>query len=179
MTRHIALLRAINVAGQNRVAMADLRILFADLGFAGAQTILQSGNVLFDGGRRQPAALEKLLERETGARLGVATDYLVRTAAEWQAIVAGNPFADEAQRDPGHLVVVCLKSAPPVKKVAALQAAIHGRETIRAVGRNLYIVYPDGIGRSKLTTALIESKLGTRGTGRNWNTVLKFAARVD
>ena len=179
MSKHIALLRAINVAGQNRVAMADLRTLFADLGFAGAQTILQTGNVLFDGGRRQPAALEKLLERETIARLGVAADYLVRTAVEWQAIVAGNPFAAEAKSDPGHLVVVCLKSAPPAKHVATLQAAIRGRETIRAVGRDLYIVYPDGIGRSKLTTALIESKLGTRGTGRNWNTVLKLAALIS
>ena len=179
MIKHIALLRAINVSGQNRVAMADLRTLFADLGFAGTQTILQSGNVLFDGGRRQPAALEKLLERETVARLGVAADFLVRTAAEWQAIVAGNPFAAEAQHDPGHLVVVCLKSAPPAKHVATLQAAIRGRETIRAVGRDLYIVYPDGIGRSKLTTALLESKLGTRGTGRNWNTVLKLAALIS
>jgi uncharacterized protein (DUF1697 family) len=119
--------------------------------------------------------LEKLLEKETATRLGVAADYLVRTAGEWQAIVAGNPYTDEAQSDPGHLVVVCLKSAPSAKNVAALQAAIRGRETIRAAGRNLYIVYPDGIGRSKVTTSLIESKLTTRGTGRNWNTVLKLA----
>jgi uncharacterized protein (DUF1697 family) len=178
MSTHIALLRAINVAGKNRVAMADLRALFTELGFTGAQAILQSGNVVFDGGRRQPAALEKLLERETSKQLGVSPDYLVRTAAEWQAIVAGNPFPKEAQRDPGHLVLNCLKKAPPAKNVAALQAAIRGPEIVRAVGRDLYIVYPDGIGRSKLTTALIESKLGTRGTGRNWNTVLKLAALV-
>lgn len=178
MTRHIALLRAINVAGQNRLAMSDLRALFAELGFAGVQTILQSGNAVFDAGRRQPAAVETLLERETSKQLGVTADYLIRSEAEWQAIVAGNPFPEDAKHDPGHLVLVCLKSAPPAKNVVALQAAIRGPEIIRAIGRDLYIVYPAGIGRSKLTTALIESKLGTRGTGRNWNTVLKLAALV-
>jgi len=60
--------------------------------------------------------------------------------------------------------------------VAALQAAIKGREVVRAKGRHAYIVYPDGIGRSRLTNVMIEKKLGTRGTGRNWNTVLKLAA---
>jgi uncharacterized protein (DUF1697 family) len=139
---------------------------------------LQSGNVVFDGGRRTPAALEPVLERATAKHLGVSVDFLVRTAAEWQAIVAGNPFGEQARRDPGHLVVACLKSAPPAKNVTALHAAIRGREMVQARGRDLYIVYPDGIGRSKLTTALIEKTLGTRCTARNWNTVLKLAEQV-
>jgi uncharacterized protein (DUF1697 family) len=62
--------------------------------------------------------------------------------------------------------------------VKTLQAAVRGPETVRAVGRQAYIVYPDGVGKSKLTANLIESKLGTRGTGRNWNTVLKLADLV-
>jgi uncharacterized protein (DUF1697 family) len=59
--------------------------------------------------------------------------------------------------------------------VSALQQAITGREVVRANGREAYIVYPDGIGRSRLTTALIEKKFGTRGTARNWNTAVKIA----
>ena len=69
-----------------------------------------------------------------------------------------------------------LKAAPGEAELAALKSAIPGRERIEAHGRDLYIVYPDGIGRSKLTLALIERKLATRGTGRNWNTVLKLQA---
>jgi uncharacterized protein (DUF1697 family) len=69
-----------------------------------------------------------------------------------------------------------LKGAPGREHVTALEKAIVGREVIRAGGRHLYIVYPDGIGRSKLTNALIEQKFGTQGTARNWNTVLKLAA---
>ena len=71
---------------------------------------------------------------------------------------------------------MCLKAAPPPEAVAALQGSIAGRELVRAVGRQAYVVYPDGIGRSRLTNAVIEKRLGTRGTGRNWNTVLKLAA---
>ena len=69
-----------------------------------------------------------------------------------------------------------LKGAPAGKVVGALQASITGPEVVRAEGKHLYITYPAGIGRSRLTTALIERSLGTRGTGRNWNTVLKLGA---
>jgi uncharacterized protein (DUF1697 family) len=74
---------------------------------------------------------------------------------------------------------MALKRAPDGKDVMALQAAIAGAEVVRADGRHAYIIYPNGIGRSRLTTALIDKKLGTRGTGRNWNTVLKIAALMD
>jgi uncharacterized protein (DUF1697 family) len=97
---------------------------------------------------------------------------------DWGAVIARNPFPNEAKADPAHLVVMFLKDAPDAKAVDQLNAAISGREVARAVGKQAYIVYPDGIGRSRLTTAIIEKKLGTRGTGRNWNTVLKLAALV-
>jgi uncharacterized protein (DUF1697 family) len=69
-----------------------------------------------------------------------------------------------------------LKSAPRAPQVEALRAAIKGRERVEVDGRHAYLFYPDGIGRSKLTNAVIESRLGARGTGRNWNTVQKLAA---
>jgi len=176
MTTYIALLRAVNLGGYNRVAMSELRELVASLGMAEAQSLLQSGNLVFRSARRTPAALERLLEVETGKRFGLALDYFVRTVEEWQAIIAGNPFLDEAKRDPGHLVVMFLKKAPNPAEVKALSAAIRGPETLRHDGRQLYIYYPAGIGRSKLTGTLIEKELGSRGTARNWNTVLKLAA---
>ena len=83
-----------------------------------------------------------------------------------------------AARDPGHLLVLALKDAPDRGSVTALQSAIAGRETVRVEGRHAYIVYPDGIGRSRLTTVVIEKQLETRVTGRNWNTVLKLGALV-
>jgi len=177
--KYIALLRAVNVAGRNLVAMSDLRATIEQLGFTGVRTLLQSGNVVFQGPRASAAALERKLEAATAKELGVTTDYVVRTADEWQASIAKNPFPDEAKHDPSHLVVMPLKSPPNSAAVQALEAAIRGPEQIAVRGRELYATYPAGIGRSKLTVALIERKLGAVGTGRNWNTVLKLAALVE
>jgi len=176
MSIYIALLRGINVGGHNAVAMSDLRDLLADLGFAGATTLLQSGNVVFKATGKTSNALESLLEKETARRLGVSADYIVRSANEWAKVVAANPFPNEAKEDPGHLIVMSLKTAAPAKSVSALAASIKGRETVHAVGKHLYIVYPDGMGTSKFTGALIERIVGSRGTARNWNTVLKLLA---
>lgn len=173
---HVALLRAINVGGKNALAMSDLRDLLADLGFPEAKSLLQSGNLVFDGGKQAGELLESLLEGETAKRLGISVDYLVRSAAEWAEVVAENPFPKEAKTDPSHVTVMFLKMAQSPKTVKSLQASIKGPELIRGHGRQLYIVYPAGIGTSKLTGSLIERKLGTRGTARNWNTILKLLA---
>jgi uncharacterized protein (DUF1697 family) len=176
MAIHIGLLRAVNLGAHNRIGMADLRAVVATLGMRDVRSLLQSGNIVFRSGRHNAAQLEGLLEQATAKSLGVATDFFVRTIAEWKAIIAGNPFPQEATLDPGHLVVMLLKDAPGRNDVTALQEAIAGREAVRVKGRHAYVVYPDGIGRSRLTNALIEKKLSTRSTGRNWNTVLKLDA---
>jgi uncharacterized protein (DUF1697 family) len=92
--------------------------------------------------------------------------------------LAANPFRAEAKRDPARLLVFALKDAPARPQAQALSDAITGREIARVVGRQAYIVYPDGVGRSRLTIALIERKLGTRATGRNWNTATKLGAML-
>jgi uncharacterized protein (DUF1697 family) len=173
MTTHIALLRAVNLGGRTKVSMAELRKRLEEAGYADVRTLLQSGNVVFCGGKGDP---EKAIAGIIEKHFGYATDVFVRTAAEWKKIIAANPFPDEAENDPGHLVVMALGKAPAKPALEALRAAIKGPETIAAKGPQLYVTYPAGIGRSKLTPAVIEAKLGTRGTGRNWNTVLKLAA---
>jgi uncharacterized protein (DUF1697 family) len=178
MTLQIALLRAVNVAGNSMISMARLKGMMEGLGFE-AQTLLQSGNVILRKTKLDGDKLEKFLEAETAERLQLTTDYFVRSAKEWDALVAANPFKKEARDDPGHLVVMPLKAAPKAADVKALEAAIKGRERVAAKGRQLYVNYPDGIGRSKLTIAVIEKALGTRATGRNWNTITKLAAMAE
>ncbi|HLK35697.1 MAG TPA: DUF1697 domain-containing protein [Polyangiaceae bacterium] len=174
MATLVALLRAVNLGGRS-MPMAGLREMLADLGLGDPRTLLQSGNAVFESSKA-PRALEALLEKATVKRFALASDYFVRTAREWEAVVAANPFEREAQSDPSHLLVMPLKEAPSAAQVATLVAAIQGRERVAVDGRTAYIVYPDGIGRSKLTNAFIEARLGTRGTGRNWNTAQKIAA---
>jgi uncharacterized protein (DUF1697 family) len=172
----VALLRGVNVGGNRKVAMADLRAAVTEMGFTDVQSLLQSGNLVFRAaGRAGGATLERALEHGVEQRLGVGTDFHVRTVAEWEAAIAANPFPAEARRDPGHLLVLFMKEAPTPKAVHTLQAAITGRERVRAEGRQAYLVYPDGAGRSRVTTAVLDKHLGGRGTARNWNTVLKLA----
>ena len=173
---HIALLRAVNVAGHQIVAMADLRAWLEKLGFSDVKTLLQSGNLVFGGGRRRGAALEAFLEAEATKRLKLTTDFIVRTPAEWKAAIAANPFTAFAKRDPARLLLYALKGAPAAAQIAALEKAVVGAEEVAVVGAHLYAAYPDGAGKSKLTTAVIDRTLGVRGTGRNWNTVQKLAA---
>jgi uncharacterized protein (DUF1697 family) len=90
-------------------------------------------------------------------------------------VIAKNPFPEAARRDPSHLLVVFRKTPADAALVRAIRASITGREAVEAVGRHLYIVYPDGIGRSKLKVPEKKADPNMRGTGRNWNTVLKLA----
>jgi uncharacterized protein (DUF1697 family) len=179
VTIHVALLRGINVGGHQQVAMAELRSMLTKLGFGDVQSLLQSGNVVFSGDGRSSADLETLLETEARKRLRVDIHFIIRSAEEWNTIVTKNPFPDEAKTDPGHLLVMCLKKSIGKKEVTALEAAIKGREVVRGKGRDFYFVYPDGVGRSKLTHAIIERTISTRGTARNWNTVLKINCLLE
>ncbi len=174
MGRFIALLRAVNLGPRNRVGMADLRELAGELGLEDCTTLLQSGNLVFRSSARGSASLERLLEEAVRSRLRVDTDFFVRSDRDWQEVLAANPFDQEAASDPAHLLVMFLKAAPPASAIKALRQAIQGRERVEVAGRQAYFVYPDGIGRSRLTSGLIESRLGTRGTGRNWSTVRKL-----
>jgi uncharacterized protein (DUF1697 family) len=172
---YVALLRAINV-GARRLAMVDLRALAGELGLTNPTTLLQSGNLVFGSPSKSSAALERRCEVAAEERFGFRTEFFVRTAPEWAQIVAGNPFPREAERDAGHLIVLLLKSAPSTAQGSALDGAIRGREYVRIAGTHAYAVYPDGVGESKFTVALIEAKLGCRASGRNWNTALKLLA---
>jgi uncharacterized protein (DUF1697 family) len=153
--------------------MTDLRNLLSQIGLQDVRSLLQSGNLVFTSNVRTGAELERFLEGEAAERLSLEVDFFVRTPEEWKSLIRQNPFRKEAERDPKHLIALFLKNAPDAEDVAALQADIKGPELVRAKGRQAYIFYPNGIGRSKLTNPMIEKRLG-RGTARNWNTVLKL-----
>ncbi|HZK81155.1 MAG TPA: DUF1697 domain-containing protein, partial [Humisphaera sp.] len=106
MMSHIALLRGVNVAGNQMVAMADLRNLLTRLKFDNVQSLLQSGNLVFKSHNRICDKIERLLESEARKQLKLATEFFVRTAAELKEIIVNNPFPEEAEREPGHLVAM-------------------------------------------------------------------------
>jgi uncharacterized protein (DUF1697 family) len=174
LTTYIGVLRAINLGSHNKIAMSDLRAMMEKIGLEEPKTLILSGNIVFKSSSSSVEKVERMLEEASTKHLGVTTDYFVRSAKEWRAIIDANPFPKEAKSDPGRMVMMCLRDAPTPAQVKALQGAIKGREVVKAKGKQAYFVYPDGMGRSKLTIKMIEKALGTRGTARNWNTVLKL-----
>ncbi|GAA2792937.1 DUF1697 domain-containing protein [Saccharopolyspora taberi] len=172
MTTHIALLRGINVGGRTNIAMADLRQVFAGLGCEEVRTYLRSGNVVFGCADSAVAGLAAAVEQRVARDLGVSTTVLLRTAGELARVVAGNPFLDE-ESDLTRLHVGFL-SEPPGPQ-ARLSVPGQGRERFRLAGRELFLHYPDGVGRSRFTNAHIEKQLGVAATARNWRTVLALA----
>ena len=171
----IALLRGVNLGGANRVAMVDVRAALEAAGFAAVRSLLQSGNLVFEANRAEAAALEAQIESALRERVSLKVDVMVRGAAAWRAMIEANPFPHQAETDPGRLVAVVLKTAPAEHAEAAL-AAVPGPEQSRVIGREAFIWYPAGQADTRLTGAILDRALGARGTGRNWNTVLKLAA---
>ena len=174
--KYAALLRGINVGGNKKVPMADLRAMTAKLGFDDPKTLLQSGNLVFSAKSQPMAKLEVLFEDATKKHIGVECSYLLRSADEWAKIVAANPFKKEAKSDPAHLAVTFCREAPDAAALKAMRAEARGEEDFKVVGRELFVWYPDGMGTSRLALAFSKNRIGTICTARNWNTVMKVAA---
>ncbi|CAN5480907.1 DUF1697 domain-containing protein [soil metagenome] len=177
MSPHIALLRGVNVGGR-KVLKDDLLGLAENLGFDDAKTLLASGNLVLWGKGGSDARIEKRLEDGLEKRMGVRTEFFVRTTAEFKALIAGNPYPDQVKSHPNHLLVHFMKAPLPDGDEAVLRAAITGPETFQARGRELYVDYPEDVGHSMLDRDWKRTKRTPVGTSRNWNTVLKLATMV-
>lgn len=177
MPRFIALLRGINVGGNKLVPMARLRALLEQLGHSAVATLLQSGNAVFTA-KAKPAALEKQLSAAIAAEFGFEVAVLVRSRDELAAAVAANPLAG-AEQAPSRFVIFFLSAAPDPKLLAALDPAAYAPDEFRAVGREIYARFPNGINQSKLAIALGGKRLGVIPTARNWATVNKLLALAD
>ena len=171
----VALLRGINVGGRNRIAMADLRGLCTEIGLADVRTYIQSGNVVFrsDAGRPE---LERKLEDAIRETWGLPVSVLVRSGADWARLQTSNPFPQETKREP-KLVMLAVSKEPPASDAAERlnERAADGERVIRA-GDSLWINFPRGSGRSKLSPTLIDRLVGSPVTTRNWLTVDKIGA---
>ncbi|MEU5837630.1 DUF1697 domain-containing protein [Streptomyces diacarni] len=170
MTRYAALLRGVNVGGHNKVPMAELRTVMAELGWGDVRTYLQSGNAVFTADEEDP---RPVLERAVAERFGVEVPALVRTGEELRAVAAACPLP-VAELDPAKLLVLFIEEEPAADHFAALDADAFAPEEYRHVGRAVYCHFPHGMGRSKLVPALEGVRPRLTMTGRNWRTVQRL-----
>lgn len=170
---HVALLRGINL-GSRRIPMPDLAGIFADAGCEDVRTYVASGNVVFRAGARLAGRIPDLVAAAIREGYGFHCPIVTRTAAEIDAVVAGNPFADEAAADPKTVHVAFLQDRPMMSKIEALDPDRSPPDTFVVKGREIYLHCPNGVARSKLTNQWFDSRLGTVSTARNWRTVRKL-----
>ncbi|MBX3402261.1 MAG: DUF1697 domain-containing protein [Phycisphaeraceae bacterium] len=179
MPTAIALLRGINVGSTRSLPMERLRALCEQVGMHDPRTYIQSGSVIFEAAKRDLSAVAERLEAAIEADRGFRPSVVVRTRDELAAAIDGSPFAARAKTDAAKLLVMFLKSKPAAGAQQALDGVKRGTEQMRLVGRELFIDFPDGIGKAKVSLAAVEKAIGVPATGRNWNTVLSLLAMAD
>ena len=173
MTTFVSLFRSINVGGRT-VRMNELKDLYESLGFKDVVTYIQSGNLICTGDEADVAQLSQLIEDGFAQKFGFHARVVARTPSELQEAIANNPFQNQPTKESNLVMVLFLATRPENSALQDLQKAYVGPEEFYLIGQHLYIYYPEGSGRSKLTLTLIEKKLKTIGTARNWNTVLQL-----
>ncbi len=174
MSIFISLLRGINVGGNKKIKMAELKSLYESLGLSNVKTLLQSGNVVFESENTDASQVAHQIEAGIQKNFGFESKIIIRTKEQWQATIAQHPFSTVQLEQPSKVLVMFLQNTPDEQSLKALIQAHTGTEVIHGSGQELYIFYTDGMGNSKLDTGFIERKLKITATGRNWNTVNKI-----
>ena len=179
MTTFVSLFRGINVGGHQTIGMDELKDLHVSLGLKDIVIYIRTGNVIFTSDEADLAQLTKQIENGFAKKFGFHVNVMVRTSAELQEIIANNPFQNQPMKESKWVVVLFLATHPDRTALEDLQKTYVGPEEFYLTGKELYIYYANGIGRSKLTLPLIEKKLKTHGTGRNWNTILQLQKMIQ
>jgi len=171
MNTFISMLRGINVSGQKKIRMAELRDLYKKLYFTNVETYVQSGNVVFDSNEEEQAALSAIIEKEIEQSFGYSVSVLVRTADDLQKVIDSNPFLNERNEDSARLYVTFLSHAPLESKLNNLYVAECKKDEFFVKDKEIFLFCPNGYGRTKLTNNFFEKKLNLSATTRNWKTV--------
>lgn len=174
----VALLRGINVGGKNSLRMKDLVAIFERAGCAHVRNYIQSGNVVFEAEPARAGVLATHVSAEIETRFGLRVPVMLRSARELRAVASKNPFlgTDASLVSLVSLYVMFLADDPGKSRAASLDPERSPPDRFVVRGREIYFACPNGVGRSKLTSAWFDAKLGTVSTARNWNTLLKLVA---
>jgi len=164
VTVFVALLRAVNVGGTGMLSMADLKALCEKIGFQDVRTYIQSGNVVFRADEDE-ATVQARLEKALAAKMGKSPGVILRRREALERVTKNSPFP---HAKPNYLLVTFLQDLAPEDALTQLVAP--GGEEVHIAGREIYVHYPDGSGRSKLKLPALKA-----GTSRNLNTVRKLA----
>ena len=175
----ISMLRGVNVGPHNRIKMEILRSVYESLGLEDPRTYVQSGNVIFRTKERNLVQLAKKIEDAIEKKCKCRPGVILRTTDEFRKTIAATPFADRSELDPGKILITFLAAEPPKETLANLAKFEKYPEELHLKGRELYIYFPNGAGKSKLPWSSVEKLFTVTGTARNWNSVTKMLTMAD
>ncbi len=175
----ISMLRGINVGGHNIIKMDALRELYASLKFENPQTYVQSGNVVFGSSDSHLDKIAKRIQQAIEKKFKCSPEIILRTADDLRAVIKKNPFAKRPNIDPAKLLVSFLASDPGNQARETLRQQKFAPEEMHIATRELYIYFPNGMGKSKLPWSRLDKILQTPATGRNWNSVNKMLEMAE
>jgi len=179
MAKYISILRGINVGGNRKILMKELKVLYEKLGFAEVETYIQSGNVVFESDLTLLTAdLEAKIEQAIIETFGFDVSVIIRTADEWAKSIVNNPFWKEKDADIDRLHLTCLKEVPSPELLEKIKLFQFLPDRYEVIGRDVFIFCAAGYGTSKLVNSFFESKLKVPATTRNWKTVMKLNEMV-
>ncbi len=177
MLTYLSMLRGINVGGQNKIKMEELKSLYESLGFKNIRTYIQSGNVIFGSAGKDTKELSNLIEEKIKEVFRLSVSVLLRTPAELQHIIDANPFINDKHIDTGKLYITFLSIAPKASALSEMKEIRGDPDKFYIVDREIYLYCPDGYGRTKFSNDFFERKSGIAATTRNWklvNTLLEM-----
>lgn len=171
MATYIVFLRGINVSGQKKIKMIDLKAHLQELNFRNIQTYVQSGNVIFQHGVRTPKQLENEIEKKILEKYGFHVPTLVILSSELESVLNNNPFLNEPDKDPSRMYVTFLFEIPKSQLVGKIEYERYSPEQCVLAGKIIYLFSPGGYGRAKMNNNFFENKLKVSATTRNWKTI--------
>lgn len=175
MPTFISILRGINVSGQKKILMADLKSLYENLKFKDVKTYIQSGNVVFKSDEKlSDIDLAQKIEITIDKKYNFDVPVIIRSKEELGKIILANPFLKENNIDVKKLHVTFLSQIPATKSVESMEEINYSPDQFIIKGKEIYLYIPGSYGETKLSNNFFEKKLKLSSTTRNWNTVNKL-----
>jgi uncharacterized protein (DUF1697 family) len=175
----ISMLRGVNLGPHNRIKMDLLRTMYDSLQLEDPRTYVQSGNVIFRTKEKNTAKLARKIQDAIEMTFKCRPEVILRTTGELRKAIAASPFANRRNLEPAKILVTFLAAEPPPEAHENLAKLRSHPEEIHLNGRELYIYFPNGAGKSKLPWSQVERFLRVTGTARNWNSVTNILAMAE
>lgn len=172
--KYISILRGINVGGNRKILMADLKAMYEDLGFTNVSTYIQSGNVIFNTSNTNPRKLEDKIKNSIADKFGFDVPVIIRSIEEMKQVVSENPFLNNAYFDPKKLYVTFLSASIDSVHENNIIPQDYLPDQFKILGQHIYVYYAEKISSSKLIQSLFEKQYKVTATTRNWNSVNKL-----